>query len=121
MANLKPLLDAAQRADAEMIQIRDEILRLADEGTEESVTKAKDLRPKLEAAKTKAEEANQLYASVRDASLVQDNVAPLFTPPADPAKDDQAKAPKVMNRAAFEALNPAERMSFARSGGKVTD
>jgi len=122
MANLKPLLDAAQKADMEMIQIRDEILRLAEEGTEDSVNKAKDLRSKLDEAKVKAEEANRLYTSVRDASLVNDNVAPLFTAPADPAKDDpKAEAPKVMNRAEFAALKPAERMIFTRSGGKITD
>lgn len=122
MANLKPLLDAAQAADLEMTKVRDEILRLVDLGTEECVNQATDLRPKLEAAKSKADKANALYASVRDASLVSDSVAPLFAPPPDPAQEAPVEdKPKVMNRADFMALTPADRMAFAKSGGKLSD
>ena len=122
MANLKPLLDAAQAADAAMVAIRDQILSLANEGTEESIKKANDLRPQLEQAKIKADEANHLYVTVRDASLVTDNAAPLFVAPADPATQaGQGAAPKAMKRDAFQALSPADRMAFARAGGRVDD
>lgn len=119
MANLKPLLDAAQAADKSLYQIRDQILQLVEKGDDESVKQAKDLRPGLDEAKIKAEEANRLYTSVRDASLVNDNAAALFTAPADPANNDQGVKAKIMNRASFDALNQDARAEFVRGGGKV--
>lgn len=122
MQNLKPYLDAAVAADAEVKRILAEMDTAFNDGTEEGKKKALDLRPALEEAKTKAEQSNALYVSMRDASLVQDNAAALFTSPADPAQeDDQAAQAKVMKRADFKALSPEDRLAFSKAGGSLTD
>jgi hypothetical protein len=121
MQNLKPYLDAAVAADNEVKQILAEMDAAFTEGTEEGKKKALELRPALDEAKVKAEQANALYVSMRDASLVSDNVAALFTSPADPAQEpDQAEA-KVMTRAAYRQLSPHDRLAFSKGGGKLTD
>jgi hypothetical protein len=123
MPNLKPYYDAALAADAEVKRVLNEMDTAFNDGTDEGKQKALDLRPALEEAKTKAEGANKLYASIRDASLVNDNMAALFTTPPDPAKDDQQddKSPKVMKLPDFQALTPKARLAFSKAGGRVED
>jgi hypothetical protein len=121
MANLKPLLDAARTADADVAKLRDSILQMVEAGDEASLKAANDLRPALDKAKIKADEANALYTSVRDASLVADAAGPLMATPADPAKNSETNATVVMNRAAFAALEPNAQMSFMKDGGKVVE
>ena len=122
MPNLKPYYDAALAADAEVKRILNEMDAAFNEGTDEGQTKALELRPTLDGAKVKAEQANQLYASMRDASLVNDSMAALFTTPPDPAKDEQTDAsPKVMKLQEFNALSPKDRLAFSKAGGKIED
>lgn len=122
MPNLKPYYDAALTADAEVKRILNEMDTLFNDGTEDGKTKALELRPALDEAKNKAEQANTLYVSMRDASLVNDNAAALFTAPADPAaQSDKGEDPKVMNRSAFDALDAAARAKFINASGKVVD
>lgn len=122
MLNLKAYLDAARDADNEVKRVANEIDTLFIDGTEESRKKALELRPALDEARNNAKEANDLYISMRDASLVTDNAASLFTAPADPAATpEESNAPKVMNRAAYDKLSPVERAEFIVSGGKVVD
>ena len=122
MPNLKPYYDAALAADADVKRILNEMDAAFNEGTDEGKEKALALRPMLDEAKTKAEEANKLYASMRDASLVNDSMAALFTTPPDPAKDDQTDAnPKVMKLPEFRALSPKDRLAFSKAGGKIED
>ena len=122
MQNLKPYYDAALAADTEVKRIAQEIDTHFSDGTEDGKKKALELRPALDEAKSKAEQANTLYVSMRDASLVNDNAAALFTAPVDPAaQNDQAEQPKVMKRIEFNALSASARMAFIKSGGKVED
>jgi len=122
MPNLKPYYDAALAADAEVRRILNEMDAAFNEGTDEGKAKALALRPALDEAKTKAEEANKLYASMRDASLVNDSMAALFTTPPDPAKEEQTDAsPKVMKRSDFNELPPKDRLAFAKAGGQIED
>ncbi|MCI0549894.1 MAG: hypothetical protein L0287_02965 [Anaerolineae bacterium] len=122
MTNLKTYYDAALAADAEVKRIMNEMDALFNDGTEDGKKKALELRPALDEAKLKAEQANQLYVSMRDASLVNDNAAALFTSPVDPAaQSDQEENSKVINRAGFKALTPAARLSFIKAGGTVVD
>ena len=122
MPNLKPYYDAALAADADVKRILNEMDAAFNEGTEEGQKKALELRPTLDGAKVKAEQANQLYASMRDASLVNDSMAALFTTPPDPAKDEQTDAsPKVMKLPEFRALSPKDRLAFSKAGGKIED
>ena len=123
MLNLKPYYDAALAADAEVQRILAEMDSHFNAGTEEGKKKALELRPALDEAKLQAKQANELYTSMRDASLVNDNVAALFTSPTDPAaqSDRGGEGAKVMNRAAFQQLDPNARMSFMKAGGKLVD
>ena len=123
MPNLKPYYDAALAADTEVKRILNEMDTHFNDGTEEGKTKALELRPALDEAKVKSQEANTLYISMRDASLVNDNAAALFTSPADPAAESDQPGPgsKVMNRAAFRSLDPSAQMEFSKAGGKLVD
>ena len=115
--NLKPYYDAAQVADDEVQKIMDKMDAAFGDGTPEGQSKALELRPALDEAKTKAVEANKLYMSMRDASSVSLSMAKHFVP-ADPDVDTGA-GPKEMARAEFQALEPAERMKFIQAGGKI--
>jgi len=120
--NLKPYYDAALKADEETKRILAEMDAAFNDGTPEGKQKALDLRPALEKAQIQAKEANQLYASMRDASLVNDSMASLFTTPPDLAQQVQKDdSPKVINRAGFTALSPTARIAFTRAGGKIVD
>ncbi len=123
MQNLKPYLDAARAADDEVKRILNGMDTHFNDGTEDGKKKALELRPALDEAKLKAQEANQLYVSMRDASLVNDNAAALFTPPADPAaqSDRKEEGPRVIKRNEFDALTAAARMTYMKSGGRVED
>lgn len=122
MPNLKPYYDAALSADTEVKRILNEMDTNFSAGTDEGKKKALELRPALDEAKIKAEEANSLYVSMRDASLVNDNASALFSSPADPAApQSQGDAAQAMNRAAFNALTPAAQMQYIKAGGKVVD
>jgi len=130
MPNLKPYYDAALKADDEVKRILAEMDAAFNEGTDEGKKKALELRPALDEAKTKAEEANKLYASMRDASLVNDNTASLFTTPPDPANQtDQENrspgkkfiTPKSLRLNEYRALSPRDRLAFAKSGGQISD
>ena len=124
MPNLKPYYDAALAADAEVKRILNEMDVAFNDGTDAGKEKALSLRPALDEAKRKAEQANQLYISMRDASLVNDNAAAMFTMPPDPANNDQDSnngSPAKINRAGFKALDPAARMNFIKAGGTVTE
>jgi hypothetical protein len=123
MPNLKPYYDAAFAADAEVKKILNEMDTHFNAGTEEGKKKALELRPALDEAKVKSEQANTLYISMRDASLTNDNVGALFSSPADPAASSDQHGPesKVMNRAAFRQLSPNARASFSKAGGKLVD
>lgn len=120
MPNLKPYYDAALGADAEVKRILAEMDAAFNDGTEEGKRKALDLRPALDKAQKQAEDANELYISMRDASLVNDNTAALFSAPADPAKDsDQKPDRETMSLAEYNAMSPRDRLSFAKRGGRL--
>lgn len=122
MPNLKPYLDAAVSADADVQRVMAEIDVAFNLGTPEGQTQAIEMRAKLDAAKAKAISANELYVSMRDASLVSDNAAANFTAPPDPAKNDpESSSKKVKKYSEFQALSPAKRMEFVKSGGTVED
>jgi hypothetical protein len=121
MPNLKPYYDAAFKADEEVKRILAEMDTLFNDGTEEGKQKALQLRPALDEAQAEAKEANQLYTSMRDASLVNDSMASLFTTPADPASQARDESPKIMKLSEFHALSPRERLAFAKSGGALEE
>lgn len=122
MPNLKPYYDAAFAADTEVKRILVEMDAAFTEGTDEGTKKALELRPALDEAKAKSDEANRLYVSMRDAAQTSDAAAALFVPPADPASPDPVgDTAKVMNRSAFDALHPMEQAAFIVGGGIIED
>ena len=127
MPNLKPYYDAALAADAEVKRILNEMDVAFNDGTDAGKEKALSLRPALDEAQKKAKDANELYASMRDASLVDDNMAALFTTPADPANDGNRSpeqspaAPKSMSLSEYRALSPKERLAFAKADGRIEE
>lgn len=119
MPNLKPYFDAAVSADADVQRVMAEIDIAFNLGTPEGQTQALEMRPLLDAAKAKAVSANQMYISMRDASLVTDNAASNFTAPPDLAVKPEQK--QQMTRSAFDALDFTARMAFVKAGGTITD
>jgi hypothetical protein len=123
MLDLKPLYDAA-RADSDKMQtILKDMETAFAEGTEEGKAKALELRPALDQAKIEAEQANQLYISMRDAASVSDQAAKLFVPAGsvtNPSGADATTA-KEMTRAAFEGLDAEAQMKFMKAGGKIVE
>ncbi len=120
MAKLKPLLDAAQAADAKVKSIMNEMLEAFESGTEEGKLKALDLRPSLDEAKQAAEEANQLYTSARDADDGDpDAAARKFIPTGDGSK--LASGTKEITRAEYEAMEYKDRHDYLQSGGAIVD
>lgn len=114
---LKELYDAAKAADEKVQEVMQEMITAFEDGTEEGKLKALDLRPALDEAKAKAEEANRLYISARDADFTDpDNAARMFVPLSD---DGQPK--KQMSRTDYDRLSLIEQAQFIRSGGSVED
>ena len=119
MPNLKPYLDAAVSTDAAVQRVMAEIDMFFNLGTPEGQAQALVMRPALDEAKANAKSANELYVSLRDASLVSDNAASNFTAPADPAVKPEKK--NILTRSDFAALDHTASMTFVKAGGTITD
>jgi hypothetical protein len=125
--DLKPYYDKAIAAEAEVQRIAGEIDALiqehdqsADEAVKaEKMQAALEQRPQLDAAKGKANQANELYLSMRNASEGA-GVQPLFVPLNVDAGQSTAQ-PKSMTRQEFNALSDFKKLEFVKTGGKVTE
>jgi len=121
MLDLKPYHDAVIATDAEVKRIANEVDAHFQEGTDEGKEKALALRPALDEAQNKADEALNLYESLKKAARPSDvamNFVPVSTIPPNP---EAPETPGQMKRPDFEALNAVEKRKFALSGGKVVD
>jgi len=115
MSELKQLLDAAREAEEKVKQIQMDMLGHLDAETEEGKQAAMDLRPALDAAKFIADQANQLYVSMRDTEDVPNGgAARKFVPV--PGAQDAAKGSQL-TRSEFEAMSYADRMEFIKKVG----
>lgn len=121
MIDLKPYLDSATKADEKVQSIIGEMDAAFNDGTDEGKLKALELKPTLDEAKEKAKQANELYVSIRDASLTGDNAASNFVAAQGTPVNPESAAGKQMDRKAFTALNASARMKFIQDGGKVVD
>lgn len=122
MLDLKPQYDAARAASEKVQAILNDMKAALDAGTEEGKQKALELRPALDQAKIEADNANQLYLSMRDAAGTTDNAARLFVPAGSAVSPDAATAnAKEMTRAAFMGLDPEAQMKFMKAGGKLVE
>lgn len=119
--DLKPYLDAAQKADEKAQSVMADINAAFLLDTEDGRAKALELRPALDEAQKQAKEANQLYVSMRDASSASSEAAKLFIPAGAASAANAASASKEMKREEFAALPADQQLAFVKSGGKVTD
>lgn len=120
MIDLKPYLDAARAADEDVQKILKEMDTSFNSGSDEGKLKALEMRPKLDEAKKKAKEANDLYISMRDSSLAPSDLGKEFVPVTSNVIPE-ASAGKVMDRDAFLNLDAKSQMAFIQDGGKVVD
>ena len=121
MIDLKPYYDAARAADDEMQRIMNEMNTAFGQGTDEGKALALELRPRLDDAKAKAKDANDLYISMRDSANVSDGAAREFVPVSDAAERVTGDAGKNIPRSEFLSMDTTSRMEFIKAGGKVTE
>lgn len=121
MLDLKPYFDAVNAAEAEVQRVANEIDTLFREGTDESQASAVALRPALDEAQSKHDDAVAMYEAMQKANRPND-IAKNFIPVSDQSPDpDAAQQPTVIKRAEYEKLNLVDRAKFIRSGGSVED
>lgn len=116
--DLKVYFDRAKADSDEVTLLQNQVDTLFNNGTDEGIQAAIDMQPALEAANAKANASNKLYISMRDAANTSGNAAALFVSNNPEQPEEQEK---VVNRAAFFAMQPAEREAFLKSGGKITE
>ncbi len=114
MINLDVYKAVLDKANARVEQIMGRINAALNEGTEAGVDKALALRPILKAAQAEAADAEKLYRSKRNASIV--DVAGQKRGPGD---ELQLSSFRILPRAAFDTLSAKERRDFVRRGGVV--
>jgi len=119
--DLKPYYDEAVSAEAEVQRIAAEIDTLFRDGTDEGKKKALEMRPALDEAQTKLDDAKAFYEKMQNATRPNDvlkNFIPASETDADPEEDKQ---PSVIKRVDYDKLSPVDRANFIHSGGKVED
>jgi signal peptide peptidase SppA len=121
MNDLKPFYDAVMSAEEEVQQLAKQISDLYAEGSDESKAKILDIKPQLDAALKKKDEAVTLYESMQKANRPND-VAKNFIPISNTSPEDaESRQPTVIKRADYDALSLVDRAKFIRSGGTVED
>lgn len=101
--DIKTFYDAANQADQEVNRIRGEIKNAFDANDKK---KAMELRPALDEAKTKADEANALYVSMRDAGETNE-AGRKFTPVSNEALNIGMSPKEVKNYSLIRAIRAA--------------
>jgi hypothetical protein len=121
MRDLKPYFDAVNIAAEEVQRVAHEIDGCFQDGTEEGKAKALALRPKLDEAQSKHDEATAMYESMQKANRPNDvaqNFVPVTSTTTEPPEGGQ---PSVIKRQAYDAMSLVDRAKFIRSGGTVED
>lgn len=121
MLDLKPYFDAVNAAEAEVQRIAHDVDALFSQGTDESKAEALALRPALDEAQRKHDEAVALYESMQRSNRPNDiarNFVPVSTTSPDPAEGNQ---PTAIKRADYDRLSLVDRARFIRSGGTIED
>jgi hypothetical protein len=118
--NLKPYFDAAQAANAEVLDVANKIDAAFSLGTEDGTAQAMEMRQSLDEAQARAEAAGKLYQSMKNAAATGENAAKFV--PASVSTETAAQAgKKVISRAEFDQLSYADRYTFFKDGGSVMD
>ena len=118
MTDLKPFFDRAKTDSDEVIRLQNELYTLFNNGTDEGIQAAIDLQPALDTATEKAAQSNKLYISMRNADNATSTAAPLFVSETNTQEEEQEET-KPLTLAAFNALDPRDRMKYVRAGGLI--
>lgn len=119
MHNLKPYFDAARAAEEKVQEVVAKIDEHFNEGTDEGKKAALELRSALDEAKQAANEANELYLSMREATASNEEAAKEFVPASKTSSVESAQ--NEMSREDFFALDAATQMAFIKDGGVVRE
>jgi ElaB/YqjD/DUF883 family membrane-anchored ribosome-binding protein len=121
MLDLKPYFDAVNAAEAEVQRVANELDVLFREGTDESKVKALELRPALDEAQTKHDQAVVLYEAMQKANRPND-VAKNFVPiSAQLSNEAEGNQPTVIKRQEYDQMSLIDRARFIKSGGTLED
>jgi ElaB/YqjD/DUF883 family membrane-anchored ribosome-binding protein len=121
MNDLKLYFDAVNAAEAEVQRVAAELDVLFREGSDESKSKALEMRPALEAAQARHADAVQLYELMKNSNRPND-VAKNFVPVSSTTSEQaEGNMPTVIKRQAYDGLSLVDRAKFIRSGGTVED
>lgn len=119
MLDLKAPLDALMAADNALKTKAAEIASLMSQGTEEATQQALALQGSLDDLQADYEAKKAMYDRLVKANAPSD-VEKLFVPASPTSPEaDEARDPGVMTLAEFNALDPHERLAFAKRGGKL--
>lgn len=118
MTDLKPFFDRAKADSDEVIRLQNELNTFFNNGTDEGIQAAIDLQPALDTAIEKAAQSNKLYISMRNADNASSTAASLFVADATTQEEVQEET-KPLTLAAFNALDPRDRLKYVRAGGLI--
>lgn len=120
MADLKPYYDAVIEAEAGVQRVANELDEAFREGTEESKKKALELRPALDEAQKKHDEAVSLYEAMQKTNRPND-VAKNFVPITNQIPITDGLQPTIIKRQDYDKMSVLDQAKYIRSGGKVED
>lgn len=120
MTQFKNAYDLVNARSQKVKELALEIDAKLGQGSDEAIQEALDLRPALEEAEQKLNEAQELYQQLQNSAKKADDVAALFVPVSEEAAKAAGES-KTMNRQAFDALSPVEKVEFMKNGGQVTE
>ena len=120
MDQFKLFHDRVLTAQGEVDSVRNAINQALALGTPEGEEQALTLEAMLDAAVANEKKWHDFYDKVIDSAKTKNPLA-RFVPVEGREIPDEEKSEKVINRAGFDALDPAARTKFVNAGGKVTD
>ncbi|MGI6260020.1 MAG: hypothetical protein ACOYKC_09210 [Anaerolineaceae bacterium] len=119
MTQFKNSYDLVNARSQKVKELALEIDAKLGQGSDEAIQEALDLRPALEEAEQKLNEAQELYQQLQNSAKKADDVAALFVPVSDEAARVAGES-NVVSRDAWEKMSPKEQTAFVEKGGKVS-
>ena len=121
MSDMKTLYDRVLTAQANIENVKNQINVALALGTPEGDTQALEMESALDTAIAEEQRWHAFYDKLAGAQS-ETNTAKKFVPiEAEDIPAEDANPKGTMTRAEFQNLNPAARVDFLRSGGKVID
>lgn len=119
MTQFKNSYDLVNARSQKVKELALEIDAKLGQGSDEAIQEALDLRPALEEAEQKLNEAQELYQQLQNSAKKADDVAALFVPVSAEAARVAGES-NVISRDAWEEMTPKEQTAFVEKGGKVS-